>query len=297
MLHGYKSIEIGDKGQFDGFFKKYPPEISEYTFTNLYMWRNYYKFSWKEVDGCLILLSCKDPSKNIIFPPVGENPTRVLPIIFAELKMGGKRVECHRVPEAMVANIKQSGLIVDVIEDRDNWDYVYLARNLSSLEGPQFADFRKKLSRFKRDHDVEFKKLDAASVGKCLEMQEEWCDLKACTESPGLSMENDAIQDAFDHWKILGFSGCIMLEGERVIGYSLGEPLNSNTYVTHIEKANPKPAYFGAYQAVSKNFAENCSREFEFINREQDLGEPGLRRAKESYNPDHMVKKFKILAK
>ncbi len=297
MLQGYKPIELGDKGTFDKFFKKHPPEISEYTFTNLYMWRNYYKFSWKVVDDCLILLSYKDASKIILFPLVGENSTRVLAFIIAELKKEGKPIECHRVPEAMVPSIKQSGLSIDVVEDRDNWDYVYLNRDLSSLKGPQFADVRKKLSRFNRDHDVEFKKLDAASVGKCLEMQEEWCDLKACKESPGLSMENDAIEDAFEHWKELGFYGCIMLEKERVVGYSLGEKLNPKTFVTHIEKANPKPSYFGAYQAISKHFAENCAKEFEFINREQDIGEPGLRRAKESYNPHHMVKKFKILVK
>jgi hypothetical protein len=297
MLQGYKPIEIGDKGTFDGFFKRQPPEISEYTFTNLYMWRNYYQFSWKVVDGCLILLSLKDPSKTIIFPPVGENITSVMAPLYAELKKEGKHVECHRVPETMVPGIKQSGLNIDVVDDRGNWDYVYRTRDLSSLEGPKYADSRKKLSRFNRDHDVEFKKLDAATVGKCLEMQEEWCDLKACKESPGLSVENDAIEDAFEHWKELGFSGCVMVEKDRIIGYALGEWLNPRTMVCHVEKANPRPSHFGAYQAINKSFAENCSRGFEFINREQDVGEPGLRRAKESYNPDHMVKKFKILVK
>ncbi len=297
MLRGYKPIEIGDKGTFDGFFKKYPPEISEHTFTNLYMWRNYYHFSWRVVDNCLILLSHKDPARTIMFPPVGEGIPHVLPSLLAQFKEQGKPVECHRVPETMVQSIKQSGLAADIIDDRDNWDYVHSRRDLEALEGPKFADFRKKLSRFNRDHAVEYKKLDASTVGKCLEMQEEWCDLKACKEHPGVSVENDAIMDLFEQWEVLGISGCVILEDQRIIGYTLGEWLNPTTIVCHVEKANPKPSYFGAYQAMARSFAQHCSKNFEYINREQDLGEPGLRRAKEAYNPVHMVKKFKVLFK
>jgi hypothetical protein len=88
-----------------------------------------------------------------------------------------------------------------------------------------------------------------------------------------------------------------MMEQGHIIAYTLGEWLNPTTIVCHVEKANPKPSYFGAYQAISKNFADNCARGFELINREQDIGEPGLRRAKESYNPVRMVKKFMLRTK
>lgn len=303
MPRGYKPIEIGDKDTFDGYFKRFPPEISEYTFTNLFMWREHYHFSWQLVDGCLVLLSRKDPSKIIAFPPVGEEPARVLTKVVADIKAEGLAVECHRIPESLVHVIKQSGqlgefkLDIDVIDDRDNWDYVYRTMDLATLEGPRYADFRKKLSRFNRDHQVEFLKLDETSVGKCLEMQEEWCNLKACKESEGLSRENAAIKDAFQHWKELGFFGCIMVEDGRIIAYTLGDWLNPTTAVCHIEKANPRPSFFGAYQAISRHFATNCAKDFEFINREQDIGEPGLRRAKESYNPTSMVKKFILRVK
>ncbi|MEX2684495.1 MAG: DUF2156 domain-containing protein [Candidatus Sigynarchaeota archaeon] len=297
MLRGYKPIEIGDKGTFDKYFKAYPPEISEYTFTNLYMWRRYYEFGWKIADGHLCLISTKEKGKIKIFPPVGEHPASVLPSIIDDVKASEFIAECHRVPEALMQQIQQLGMHVEIVDDRDNWDYVYRAASLSTLDGPEYADFRKKLSRFNRDHDVQYGMLDDTLVEGVLNLQDDWCNLRGCHESEGLSHENAAIKDALEHWKQLGFSGCVMQEQGRIIAYALGEWLNPRTIVCHVEKANPRPSFFGAYQAIAKSFADHCAIGFEFINREQDIGEPGLRRAKESYNPEHMVKKYKAIFK
>jgi len=221
----------------------------------------------------------------------------VLPSIVDEVKVDGLVAECDRVPEALLPDIKQLGGSYEIIDDRGNWDYVYRTVNLSTLEGPGYADFRKKLSRFNRDHDVQYGMLDDTLVDGVLSLQDDWCNLRGCTESEGLSKENAAIKDALEHWKQLGFSGCVMQEQGRIIAYTLGEWLNPRTIVCHVEKVNPRPSFFGAYQAIAKGFADHCAAGFDFINREQDIGEPGLRRAKESYKPAYMVKKFKVLFK
>ncbi|HME53300.1 MAG TPA: phosphatidylglycerol lysyltransferase domain-containing protein [Candidatus Lokiarchaeia archaeon] len=298
-LREYKQIEIDDKVTFDGFFKAHPPEISEYTFTNLFMWRNHYKFLWKIEDTTLIVISTRDSSKIGAFPPVGDDPASAMQALKASADLAGLPVELHRVPESFVHMMSSANLKADVNEDRDNWDYIYSSKDLATLEGPPFADIRKKLSRFKRDHDYEFQILDTSCIEQCLQMQEEWCGLKGCYESESLMDEHNAIQDMFTYWDTLKFTGGFLKEKqtEKIIGYTLGEELNPNTMVVHVEKANPSPAYFGAYQAINKEFAVNCVNGHEFINREQDVGEPGLRRAKESYNPVQMGKKYIIAFK
>lgn len=296
-LQDYKQIKISDKAIFDDFFKAYPPEISEYTFTNLYMWRNHYKFLWKTENSHLIVISTRNDDKIVAFPPIGKDPVYAIEMLKANADLANSTLELHRVPESLVQSMTAANLNVEINEDRDNWDYIYSSRDLGTLEGPAFADIRKKLSRFKRDHDYEFQVLDASCIEQCLQMQEEWCGLKGCFESESLMDEHNAIQDMFTYWDTLKFTGGFMKErqSEKIIAYTLGEQLNPDTMVVHVEKANPSPAFFGAYQAINKEFATNCSDGHEFINREQDVGEPGLRRAKESYNPVRMGKKFKVI--
>jgi len=298
-LLDYKSIEISDKATFDGFFKAYPPEISEYTFTNLFMWRNHYKFLWKIEDSNLIVISTRDGSKIAAFPPVGSDPVTAMQALIASAGSTSLPIELHRVPESLAESIISANLQVELVEDRDNWDYIYSSKDLGTLEGPPFADIRKKLSRFKRDHDYEFQVLDATCIEQCLQMQEEWCGLKGCFESESLTDEHKAIQDMFTYWDALKFTGGFLKEKQtdKIIAYTLGEELNPETMVVHVEKANPNPAFFGTYQAINKEFAMNCAGDHEFINREQDVGSPGLRKAKESYNPMRMGKKFKAIVK
>nr|MDO8109630.1 phosphatidylglycerol lysyltransferase domain-containing protein [Candidatus Sigynarchaeota archaeon] len=296
-LRGYKPIELGDKVTFDEHFNAHPPDISEYTFTNLYMWRKHYKFAWKSWNGSLLLISSMTAGKVMLFPPIGGNVVAAIEVVKADATAAGTLLELHRVPELMVTAINESGMPVEIIEDRDNWDYVYATKDLSTLDGSKYAETRKKLSRFNRDHECEFKALDAPFIEKILKMQEEWCNLRGCDESEGLSDENSAIKDIMSNWNALKFTGGMLIEKDRIVAYSLGEKLNPGTIVVHVEKANPHPSFFGAYQAINKHFATVCAAGFEFINREQDIGEPGLRRAKESYNPVRMGKKYKVIVK
>ena len=125
-------------------------------------------------------------------------------------------------------------------------------------------------------------------------MQECWCtEIRNCANDVGLSEEHEAILDALAHWKELGYIGGTLWINNKIIAYELGEPLNKDTYVIHIEKADPQ--YGASYQAINQQFVEHATAGFEFINREQDIGEPSLRHAKEIYHPVKMGKKWKVV--
>jgi hypothetical protein len=288
---GFKPIELDDKPVFDELFSRFEPEISEYTFTNLFMWRDHYRFAWRTVEGTLLLLSFADERKIVAFPPVGST---LGPAIDAATVLAtdlGLPLELHRLPESCLQQLQAEGCSLAATDDRSNWDYVYRQADLSTLQGPDYADMRKKISRFTRDNDWTYKPLDEEAVTECLEFQTDWCTAKACHENPSLHDEDIAIREALDHWQELGFTGGIITAKGKVLAYTLGEALTSTCAVVHVEKGSPAQKAFGAYQAINQQFAKETCKDFEFINREQDLGEPGLRRSKEAYAPVRMVRK------
>jgi hypothetical protein len=126
-------------------------------------------------------------------------------------------------------------------------------------------------------------------VEKCKELQLEWCVIRACTEDESLEAEQEAIYEALNNFSSLGFSGGLLCVDDKCAAYTFGEMLNDDTLVIHIEKAHMQ--YEGAYQAINNLFLRSCCKEVLYVNREQDLGIKGLRRAKESYKPIRMVKK------
>ncbi|UCC68759.1 MAG: DUF2156 domain-containing protein, partial [Armatimonadota bacterium] len=126
-------------------------------------------------------------------------------------------------------------------------------------------------------------------------LQDRWCDEKHCDLVATLRAEARAVKEVLERFDRLGVSGgCIEVEG-RIEAFTLGELLNPETVVLHIEKANA--AFHGLYQVVNQRFLEEAWLEVRYVNREQDLGVPGLRRAKESYRPEHMVEKFVVTLK
>ncbi|MFX1388478.1 MAG: DUF2156 domain-containing protein [Promethearchaeota archaeon] len=306
-LSSGKPIEITDKNLFDGYFQKYPPEISEFTFTNIFMWRNYYNFLFIEYKDHIILFShdyLKNRKKPIntasrdykyFFPPIGPTPDKII----IELYENFINVEVHRVPENICLSLKENEkftqLKLDCFEDRNNWDYLYSKEEILNLEGNKYRQNRRWLQKFLDKYNYDFQLLTGDLIEKCKELQLEWCVMRACTEDESLEAEQEAIYEALNNFSILGFNGGLLCVDDKCAAYTFGEILNDKTLIIHIEKAHM--VYEGAYQAINNFFLKYCCKEAIFVNREQDLGIEGLRRAKESYKPIKMVKKSIVYRK
>jgi hypothetical protein len=302
-----KQIDIEDKALFDTYFDNYPPQISEFTFTNLFMWRDYYNLKFLELKNHLLLYSLdyltgdnRDENKNkesdsdrkiFFFPPIGEFSDKII----LDLFNNNQKIEFHRVQENIIQKLKSknnnNSLNLKFIEDRKNWDYVYKRSKLVKLNG--LSPKKRWVRRFREKYNYEFRLLREEDIDCYRKLQLKWCKINECETNPSLEEECKAINEAFDHYSKLKFNGGAIFMEDKCISYTFGEPLNSNTVVIHVEKAITK--YDGAYQAINNFFCKNCCEKVvEYINREQDLGDPGLRRAKESYHPDLMVKKYII---
>ena len=305
-LSNAKPIEINDKPLFDAYFKKFPPEISEFTFTNLFIWRKHYNFLFTELNNHLIIFSTNflkkdkksilDQSETLFFlPPIGKNPSETI----IELLNSFNSMEVHRVPENITEKIREilieKDLKIEILEDRDSWDYVYEKEAIKNLTGNKHRQNRRWLNKFLESYNYEFNLLSEDWVDKCRELQLKWCLQRGCHEDESLLEEQKAINEALDNFNDLNYKGAIICVENECAAYTFGEMLNSDTLVVHIEKAHMQ--YEGSYQAINNLFLKNCCEDAQFVNREQDLGISGLRRAKESYKPHHMVKKSIIFQK
>lgn len=300
-----KEIELADKAIFDDYFEKYPSQISEFTFTNLFIWRFNYDFLFTEWKDHLLVFSKTyidtDPEKNeksdppyYCFAPVGEKSAEIIIELFRETG----NIEFHRIPEEVVNDLRKDfqddikKINLEIEEDRKNWDYVYNREDLVSLEGNKYRGKRRWLEKFEESYEYEFHLLSEEWLEGCENLQDKWCDIKNCQKNEDLHQEHIAVKEALDNYGKLDYNGGLILVDGKPAGYTIGERLNENTVVIHIEKAHTY--YEGSYQAINNYFAKNCCDNVKYVNREQDLGIPGLRKSKKSYHPDHMIKKYII---
>ena len=292
----FREINPEDRSRFQDYFTCSPPQISEYTFTNLFIWHYYYHLSWCFWDGCICILTQSKDSQPFFLPPICKDNFRERTSEFLKhLKKQGITPLMHRVPEDLVNQHIKSHSHFEITLDRDNCDYLHLTQDLIKLEGNKFHGKRNHINKFKKSHSYIYKSLTPDLVPDCLEMESEWCNLKHCEMFSSLIGEERAIYEALKNIEKLDFKGGVILIDGKVEAFALGEQLNSQTAVIHIEKANP--TFDGLYQLINQEFCAHEWKTFSYINREQDLGEEGLRKAKLSYHPHHLVNKYTVQLK
>jgi uncharacterized protein len=289
-IRDFKQIELVDKPIFDHFFRSDPPQASEYTFTNLFMWRKKYNPRWRIYGNCLLIILEKSDSSFAALQPVGPgDKMEALNAICQVFESDGLTPVIERVTDDFVESYVDL-FRFDSFEDADNSDYVYSSEKLIKLSGNKYHRKKNHLNRFKKNYDFEYRPFSFELINEALSLQATWLDLKDCHENDSLSHEDRAICEALTNFEALGFIGGVILIDGHVQAFSFGEMLNPDTAVIHIEKANP--GIDGLYTAINQHFTASAWSNTKFINREQDLGEVGLRKAKQSYYPHSMINKW-----
>ena len=291
----FKTIEIAHKEVFDRFFLEDPPQTSELSFTNLFIWRHRYRPIWLEWEHCLLIILRPDGSPPFGLPPIGTgNKKEALNRLFEVLKKLTDDGKVSRVGENFVDNYLDRGRYQAVL-DPDNSDYVYRTQDLIRLSGRKYHRKKNHLNRFLRTYQFKYRKMDSELAEDLLDMQARWCEMKECINNPALLSEDYAVREALIHFEDLEYQGAAIEIDSKIEAFALGEPLNSDTAVIHIEKANPDIP--DLYVAINQLFCRNAWSHLAYVNREQDLGIEGLRKAKESYYPHHKVNKYSIIPK
>lgn len=290
----FKPIELGDRGVFQEILRGYQPTTSEWTFTNLFIWQSYYKYEWSLFKDMLFVVGRINGETPYALQPMGLSPRKEGTITFLEWLAHEKKVSVpciERADERLVFELDGvTGLFIK--ETREHFDYVYLREDLSQLSGNRYRSKRNHINQVLRNYTVTYDVLDDSHIPECLAIQEKWCRMRRCEDDLGLIGEWDAVRVILSNFDDFGVNGGVTIIGGEVVAFSIGEPLNGDTAVIHIEKADPDMP--GLFQVINHQFCQNTWGGMTYINREQDLGIRGLREAKMSYYPHHFVKKYSI---
>jgi hypothetical protein len=279
----FKPVGLEDRPLISKFIMAHPSDACEVNFTNIFIWRHFERSRYTLIRSNLCVL-CEPPD---------EPPYFLQPLGAADLEATIR--DCldiaprlSRVPEDFV--IKHCrGLGHEA--DPDNFDYVYRTDDLIQLRGKKYDGKRNRIRKFEKSHQFRYLRLTPGLVDGCRTLFEEWFSGKASHE-PAIRAERAAILEALAAFELLGLIGGAIEVDRKIVAFSMGEKLTSNTAVIHIEIANPE--FPGLAQLINREFIRNEWSSFEFVNREQDVGMPGLRRAKCSYYPHHLVRKYTI---
>ena len=278
----FKPLELEDKEWVDGILRRFPPETCEMTFANMFIWRNVERPFWTMIDGTLCVLCRPDSEPPYFLPPAGPGDPRKTAAACFDIVP-----RLSRVPESLAGRLSAD---FAVLPDRDNADYVYRTCDLAELNGKKFDGKRNRIRKFTKNHVFSAADLDSTRLSDCRRLLDVWAAEKA--GSSEFEVQKSVIGEAIDHFVDLDLCGCAVLVGGRVEAFSIGGELSADTAVVHIEIGNP--AFEGLPQLINRECARRAWTDYAWINREQDAGHPGLRKAKLSYRPHHLITKYNI---
>lgn len=179
--------------------------------------------------------------------------------------------------------------------DRDAADYLYEWETLAYLKGKKLHGKRNHINRFLENHpDYKYERINESNYPECINLALDW-EKENNPEALELSYETNILLFALEHREELGLNGALIRVNDKVIAFTLGEPLTEDTYVVHFEKAYADIQ--GAYPMINREFVRRDLRKYKYINREEDMGIPGLRHAKTSYQPIRLVEKGTVTEK
>ena len=281
-----------DKDTYTPYFQASPVHYAEYSFFSLWAWLHDYPLEVAYTDANICWLRSSGPIHGI-FGPVGNWDTitdwdRVL----ADFDAGTVIYDVPRKLKDILVN--REGL--RFTEDRDQHEYVYSVKDLIALKGKAYSHKRNRVRAFLDGYEWDYEEITPAVFGEVMDFQEKWRVHREGTMTPdeaaSLDGEDIAVRNAFAKWKDFGFMGGLLRVDGRIIAYTIAEELDSENLYVHFEKAFSE--FAGSYQEINYMFLKNQGAGYKFVNREEDMGELGLRAAKLSYNPILMLEKYQM---
>lgn len=302
MIIDFKMLGKEDKPVLDKFFHARYYENSHLNFTNFYMWRTPYHIQWKVEDDVLYMINEYDgvlaSLQPFCEPEKWPEATKKILAFFEEQGRPVYLMGLEKDYAAYLQGEGQSLAAFDVKDDRDNADYVYLAEKLIALSGRKLHSKKNHLNAFHKLYpQAEYLPITNDLIPACRKELESWYAMRSedLQNDPFIGYERAAIHEVFDNYEAFQLKGGVIRIDGRVVAFTFGEALNTDTAVIHVEKADPNVR--GAYPAINQGFVEHVWSNMTYINREEDMGLPGLRKAKESYKPEKMIEKFNATVK
>lgn len=292
----FQPISLEHRDLFLKFQSRSEMPLSDFNFTNLWIWRFAREISFAYFAECLIIKTVYPNQEPYYFFPLGVDYPKALEALLAFAPNAR-----FKSLTLMQAQYLKEHFNLSFSPNRDRFDYVYSIPELIALNGRKYHKKKNHLNKFLQTYpDFIFEEIQEKHINELAETYQVWFGNNP-NQDDSLRAEKAGIQAILQDFKILNrvsedglfsLKGGILRVGEEIVAFSFAEAISKESIVVHIEKANT--AYAGVFQAINQQFLSHLWREYLWANREEDLGIEGLRKAKLSYHPAHLLEKYEI---
>lgn len=287
----FQPFEIEHRPQLLPYLRQ-NSQTCDRNFTNLFCWQHYYHTMWAEKKGWIIVRANINGDKNASYIVLSQENSPQYSDILPYLKEDAKRND--QPLTLMGLNNEECALLQQQFPDafvfernRDLADYVYRTDDLRTLKGRKYAQKRNHVNKFKSLYSFHYEPITRENIADCLQLESVWIAQHDHDESA--SAELETIRCAFRHFEELELLGGAVYVDNQIAAFTYGSANNDLLFCTHVEKGDIR--YEGIYQMINYQFAQHIPEQYTYINREEDLGIPGLRKSKLSYEPEYLAYK------
>ncbi|MGI6153001.1 MAG: DUF2156 domain-containing protein [Christensenellaceae bacterium] len=294
-----KPITLEDKELFDNYIHGNGYTQSEASFANLYIWKDAWEVCVGHDENAVYVSMDSDIYRPFLMAPFRKDMEKSFCETMEQAREYMTRTYgtfyMKSVPEGLKNIIQRDcGDAYEFRYDEYNSDYVYNIQDLIELRGKKYHGKKNHINKFLRTYTSEFDAYTAKDREACLAVQRKWASLKQVDEREA-EEEYRSIERALDKFDMLGLVGCVVRIGGEVVAFSIGERITEDTALIHIEKADD--SFHGLYPYINREFLANFFSDLTYVNREEDMGVPGIRQAKRSYHPAFMIDKYDAVYK
>lgn len=289
----FRKPELTDKELITSYLMRYPSRCCDRTFANILLWCVHYHVDFAEYKNTLLF---RDGDAEAAFAlPAGEDEDvkAVIQELMDWAKAENKEFSLYEITKENQEKLEEwfPG-VFEVEYDRDYADYIYEAESLATLAGKKLHSKRNHVNKFHKNFENRwsYEPLSKENQAACLKMADEWCKRNGCSDDPGKKSELCVAKNAIRLYEELDMTGGVLKIDGEIVAFTVGEAINEDTFVVHIEKAFSDVD--GAYPMINQQFVSHeLYGKFKYVNREEDLGIEGLRKAKLSYKPAILLEK------
>lgn len=286
----FRKIKLDDKKWIDEILKSSDFMSSDNAFGTMFVWSNVYNLEICCEDGILFRRYGKE-NKSYAFPIGAGNIKSSINLIASAEFEKNEDFKLVGITQRMKEQLEK--MYPDKFEfflTEEYSEYVYNVSDLAYLEGKKYHSKRNHVAKFEKLYNWSYEEVSNENIADCKKIADDWCKKsKYCSENGG-NDEFCALSKTFNNFEKLDFVGGLIKVDGMPVAFEIGEKINNDVFVVHFEKANSD--YQGAYAIINREFVKNELMSYKYVNREEDLGIEGLRKAKRSYHPEILLKKF-----
>ena len=291
----YRKIQIGDKPLFERYLSQANRQCADYAFANLFAWSKFYDTLWLEQDGFLVIkFRIAGSDKRAYLEPLGSGDRRkILEFIRQDARNAGEQLRFFSLSREFAESLSKMPTFESfhIDKNRDFGNYIYPKRQLAELAGKKFHAKRNHIEKFQKLYpEFNFKEISPSEDSEALDqLLDKWIGTQEKRTTTILE-EKAMIEKSLANYEKLGLFGIILFVREAPVAFSFGSQITHDIFCVHIEKADM--SYEGAYAMINRLLAKSLPETIQHINREEDMGIPGLRKAKLSYHPETITEEY-----